>query len=61
MSAWVFILALVLIGVAAAGCLMLAGRTARWRRAALGGGVLLSFALMEASAVYLDLHNVLEP
>jgi hypothetical protein len=60
-STWVFTVVLLLIGVAAAGCLMFAGRTARWRGAALGGAVLLSFALMEASAIYLDVHNVLEP
>ena len=62
MSAWGFVVALSLIGVAAAGCLVYAGRrTARWRGAALGGAVLLSFAVMEASAIYLDVHNVLEP
>ena len=61
MSAWVFAVTLVLIGVAAAGCLVFAGRTARWRGAALGGAVLLLFAVMEASAIYLDVHNVLEP
>ena len=61
MSAWVFAITLLLIGVAAAGCLVFAGRTARWRGAALGGGVLLLFAVMEASAIYLDVHNVLEP
>lgn len=60
-SAWVFAVALVLAGVAAAVCVVLAGRTARWRRAALGGAVLLSFAVMEASAIYLDVHDVLEP
>jgi hypothetical protein len=57
----VFAVALVMIGVAAAGCLVFAGRTARWRGAALGGAVVLSFAVMEASAIYLDVHNVLEP
>ncbi len=61
MSAWVFAVTLVLIGVAVAGCLVFAGRSARWRGAALGGAVLLSFAVMEASAIYLDVHNVLEP
>ena len=61
MSAWVFTVTLLLIGVAAAGCLVLAGRSARWRGAAIGGAVLLSFAVMEASAIYLDVHNVLEP
>lgn len=61
MSAWVFAVALVPVGVAAAVCVVLAGRTARWRRAALGGAVLLSFAVMEASAIYLDVHDVLEP
>ena len=61
MSAWVFTVTLLLIGVAAAGCLVLRGATARWRGAALGGAVLLSFAVMEASAIYLDVHNVLEP
>jgi type IV secretory pathway VirB2 component (pilin) len=60
-SAWVFAVTLVLIGIAAAGCLVLAGRTARWRGAALGGAVLLLFAVMEASAIYLDVHDVLEP
>jgi hypothetical protein len=60
-SAKEFAVALLLIGVAAAGCLALAGRTSRWRRAALGGAIILSFAVMEASAIYLDVHNVLEP
>jgi len=60
-SAWGFVVALSLIGVAAAGCLVYAGRTARWRGAALGGAGLLAFAVMEASAIYLDVHNVLEP
>ncbi len=61
MSAWVFTVTLLLIGVAAAGCLVLAGRSARWRGAAIGGAVLLSFAVLEASALSLDVHNVLEP
>lgn len=61
MSAWVLTVALILIGSAAAGSLLVAGRTARWRRAALGGAVILSLAVMEASAIYLDVHNVLEP
>jgi hypothetical protein len=60
-SAWAFAVTLIVVGVAAAGCLVLARRNARWRRAALGGVVILSFAAMEASAIYLDVHNVLEP
>jgi hypothetical protein len=60
-SGWAFIMVLILVGVAASGCVVLARRNARWRRAALGGAVLLSFAAMEASAIYLDVHNVLEP
>ena len=52
---------LILVGVAAAGCVVLARRNARWRGAALGGAVILSFAAIEASAIYLDVHNVLEP
>jgi hypothetical protein len=52
---------LILVGVAAAGCVVLARRNARWRGAALGGAVFLSFAAIEASAIYLDVHNVLEP
>ena len=61
MSAWAFIIVLILVGVAAAGCVVLARRKPRWRGAALGGAVILSFAVMEASAIYLDVHNVLEP
>ena len=61
MSAWAFIIVLILVGVAAAACVLLARRNPRWRGAALGGAVLLSFAAMEASAIYLDVHNVLEP
>ena len=61
MSAWAFIIVLILVGVAAAGCVVLARRNPRWRGAALGGAVILSFAVMEASAIYLDVHNVLEP
>jgi hypothetical protein len=60
-SAWAFIIVLMLVGVAAAGCVVLARRNARWRGAALGGAVFLSFAAIEASAIYLDVHNVLEP
>jgi hypothetical protein len=52
---------LILIGVAAAGCVVFARRNARWRGAALGGAVILSSAAIEASAIYLDVHNVLEP
>ena len=61
MSAWAFIIVLILVGVAAAACVVLARRNPRWRGAALGGAVILSFAVMEASAIYLDVHNVLEP
>ena len=61
MSAWAFIIVVILVGGAAAACVLLAGRNARWRGAALGGAVILSFAVMEASAIYLDVHNVLEP
>ena len=61
MSAWAFIIVLILVGVAAAGCVALARRNVRWRGAALGGAVILSFAALEASAIYLDVHNVLEP
>lgn len=61
MSAWAFIIVLMLVGVAAAGCVVLARRNVRWRGAALGGAVILSFAALEASAIYLDVHNVLEP
>ncbi len=61
MTAWAFIIVLTLVGVAAAGCVVLASRNARWRGAALGGAVLLSFAAIEASAIYMDVHNVLEP
>ena len=60
-SAWAFVMVLVLIGVAAVGCLVIARRNVRWRRAALGGVVILSFAAIEACAIYLDLNNVLEP
>lgn len=60
-SEWAFAVVLTLIGVAAAGCLMFARRNPRWRGAALGGAVVLSFAAIEACAIYLDVHDVLEP
>jgi hypothetical protein len=60
-NAWAFIIVLILVGVAAAGCVVFARHNARWRGAALGGAVIMSFAVIEASAIYLDVHNVLEP
>jgi cytochrome c biogenesis protein CcdA len=60
-SALTFATVLVLIGLSAAGCLEFARRNARWRRAAVGGAMILSIAALEACAIYLDVHDVLEP
>lgn len=56
-----FAVLLVLIGLAAAGCLVLAARSSRWRRPALGGAVILSLAAIESCAIYLDAREVLTP
>ncbi|MGZ4589589.1 MAG: hypothetical protein ACXV4A_00215 [Actinomycetes bacterium] len=61
MSGRAFTVVLISIGLAAAGCLALAARNPRWRGAALGGAAILSFAAIEACAIYLDVNDMLTP
>ena len=61
MSGRTFSVLLILIGLAAAGCLMLAARSSRWRPFAYGGAVILTLAAIEACAIYLDTREILTP
>jgi hypothetical protein len=60
-SGQAFAAVLTLTGLAAIGCFVLAARSSRWRRVALGGAVILAFAALEAGAIYLDVRDLLTP